>query len=403
MTTEVMTPFSSRTPVVELSTSGLWRKQILKFDTINYTDRHTGETRQITFDRQYAQDLIRAFKDRAYSQVPFQLATAENLHNNDPRNTGGELVGMELSADGTGLDGILRLWGSGEEVVASNGKLGVSVRVLENLEKPDGRRFPKALQHVLGTVDPQLPDMNPWQKVELSNHGTVTESLDLSNATYGRAGMPEQKDKTQVLELTAAQVARLRGLDDTDAAQELTKLLDQVKDREENADEELTDEEIAQLMASIEAEDDEDPDEDEDTEDEKKTELSSAKSGAVELANATLQHQGAQITELTNALNQTRLEGEVEKWRHRGLAPAVIEAARPLLAVPTGAVELSNGIGASLDPGQVVRNLLDTVVELSNQGMLVLDEHELGGLAGTDPNNSERKALLESWATEYGN
>ena len=122
MTTEVRTPFS--VSPVELSGGGLFRKQILKFGTIHYVDPRTGKRQKLTFDPAYGRKLVEAFRAGAYSQVPFQLADGNNHHNNDPRNTGGEVVAMELSRDGSGVDGILRLWGSGAEVVRNNPKLG---------------------------------------------------------------------------------------------------------------------------------------------------------------------------------------------------------------------------------------------------------------------------------------
>lgn len=376
---EFLTPFGPVSDVVELSKSGVYRKQILRFQTINYRDK-TGAERKITFDRNYAQDLIRAYQDGAYDQVPFQLADAANNHNNDPTRTGGELVGVELSADGSGLDGLVRLWGGGREAVRNNRKLGVSARIVENLTHSDGRTYPRALQHVLGTLDPQVTKMHPWQRVELSNGG-AGELVDLSDHKYGRDRMPETKpdDKTEVLELTSAQATRLRTLlEDDEALEDLASQLPEG------------------FFDNLGPEDDEEDEEDE-TGLEAQTDLSGGEDGdALELTRAQLNSQESRIVELTNRLNAERVKTEVEHWQTEGLAPAVIEAARPLLQIETGALELSNGTGVSVDPGETVRELLSTVVDLARSGHLLTNFDEIGSLIGetTDSKQKERDALV---------
>lgn len=412
MTTEVRTPFGAPASI-ELSNDGLYRKQILKFGTIWYTDR-TGKRRKVTFDKDYGKDLVEAFKSGAYEQVPFQIADKDNRHTNDPTRTGGEVVALSLSPDGSGVDAALRLWGEGNKAVELNHKLGVSARILENAPQPDGRTYPRALQHVLGTVDPQVRGMRPWERlpsVELSN-GSVSEYLDLSNATYeGSAKMPQKKTgedgELVTLELSTAQRDRLVALLDEDEA--LAELEGQLKglgiDLDEDDDDEVPPakpkakaKKAARAAAGLE--DDEDDDDDEEGDD--GVELSGRLGEAVELANAQLESQGQRIIELTNALADTRVENEVAEFMRGGLAPAVLEAARPLLAIESGAVELSNGVGDSLDPGQVLRDVLTTVVELANSGHLLVDpDHEDGSLRGTDAQASTRQALLADWEN-YG-
>lgn len=394
MTTEIRTPFGSPADAIELS-GGLYRKQVLRFGEINYVDR-SGQSRKLKFDRKYGEDLIRAFKERAYEQVPFQLADAANRHTNDPTRTGGEVVGVELSADGSGVDTILRLWGQGQQVVENNPKLGVSARILENLTQPDGRSFPRALQHVLGTVDPQVSGMQPWVKlpsVELSN-GSVSEVLDLSNATYERsANMPERDGGDKVtLELSTAVAEKLQTLT-PERLDRLTEMLDE-------------DEAMRELLDQLELDDlDDDPEDDDedDDPDDSGIQLSHEDSEAIELANAQLASQGERIVELTNQLSMQRVEAELESYRAEGLAPAVLEAARPLLAVESGAVELSNGVGGeSVDPGEAVREVLAAVIELSKTGHLIVDpDSEDGSLQGSTKDQSTREAMLADWEN-YG-
>lgn len=392
MAKELLTPFGSPASVIELS-NGRFRKQILAFRTINYRDRATGQTRRINFDKGYGLELIRSFQQGAYDQVPFQLADASNAHNNDPTRTGGELIGVELSSDGSGLDGIFRLWGSGQKVVDLNKKLGVSARIIEGLEHPDGRKFGKAIQHVLGTVDPQMANMKPWERVDLSN--SVTQTLDLSGEHYEEmeGKMPNETGKA-VLELSAATAEKLAPLlENPDALTRLAQLLGDDEDpagsgtEDSSYDDVLSDEDIQALL-----EGDDDDDEDPDYE------------GDVELSNvnAQLSSQGQQIVELTNRLNDQRTDHELGEFARKGLAPAILGLARPLLSVAPGAIELSNGSGGAFDPGKAARDLLNAVVDLSSSGHLMVNpDDEAGRLEGDPSQNSQRAALLAEWEN-YG-
>jgi hypothetical protein len=394
MTTEVRTPFCTAT--VELADGGLWKKQILAFRTIDYTDRQ-GNKRKITFDRQYGEDLIRAFKDGAYDQVPLQLADGDNRHNNSPLLTAGEMVGVELSADGSGVDAVLRTWGEGTRVVEQNPKIGVSARILENLDTSDGRHFPRAVQHVLATIDPQMKGMRPWQRVQSVDLavGSVTEFVDLSKATNERsAAMPEQSGNTVTLELSAP-LAEL--LQKPETAERLARMLEEDEGLEALADQFGPD-------AFNEGDEDEEIDNEGD-EDEEDVSLSYGPgSEAIELAHTQLATQGQQIVELTSQLNAQRTDAEISEFQREGLAPAVIEMARPLLAIESGAIELSNGVpGDAVDPGQVVRDVLNTVIELAQSGHLMVDPNtEAGSLRGNDETTSKRQAMVDNWSAEYG-
>lgn len=400
MITEVRTPFGTPTPI-ELSKDGLYRKQILRFCTIDYTDRD-GSTRKITFDEEYGRDLVQAFKDGAYNQVPFQLADNDNRHNNSPLLTGGEAVALTLSRDGSGVDAILKLNNQGQKAVELNPKIGVSARILEDAVL-GGKPYRRAVQHVLATVDPQIRDMSPWEKVrsvDLSD-GTVSVSVDLSTATYERsATMPQGNGDTVTLELSAP-VAEL--LSKPGAAERLAAMIEEDEGLEALAaqlgdlldDEEEDDEDdLADLYA------DDDPDDD----DPDVTDLSGRAVQALELANARTATMESRVIELTNQLAKQRLDTELAAFRREGLAPAVLEAAAPLLSIESGALELSNSGGQAVDPGEVVRGILSTVIELAASGHLIVgDGDETGTHHAEDPAASRRDALLADWSTEYGN
>lgn len=396
MTTEVLTPFGTPSPI-ELSADGLYRKQVLRFCEIDYTDKF-GRTRKIRFDEDYGRDLIQAFKNGAYNQVPFQLADGDNRHNNSPLLTGGEAVALTLSKDGSGVDAVLRLNQQGQRAVELNNKLGVSARILEDVTL-GGKPYRRVVQHVLGTVDPQIRDMSPWEKVssvDLSG-GTVSESLDLSDTTYERSvDMPKGTGDTVTLELSAP-LAEL--LSKPETAQRLAAMLEEDEGLEALAEQlgDLLDEDDDE---TDETENDDTADEDEDDE---STDLSQATADAIELSNARTSSLESRVVELTNQLSEQRLATEMAHFQREGLAPAVLEAAAPLLAVEAGALELSNGVGPAVDPGEVIRSVLSTVLELSQSGHLIVDQFgETGTGESGDPAASKRQEFLNAWNAEFG-
>jgi hypothetical protein len=61
--------------------------------------------------------------------------------------------------------------------------LGVSARIVENYSRSDGKFFPAAIQHVLGTLDPRIPQLGSWEQVELANNPGTTV-YDLSGSDW---------------------------------------------------------------------------------------------------------------------------------------------------------------------------------------------------------------------------
>jgi len=377
MPSQVLTP-TCATAAVELA-GGLFRKQILPFKTINYT-APDGSKRKLTFDRKFHQDLVASYQSGAFGQVPFQLADSKNTHTNDPERTRGEITGLEMGADG--LYALVKpTTPEAAELIRTNPKLGVSVRVVENYQRSDGQFFPRALQHVLGTLDPQVIGMKPWEEVQLTDPVT-DETIDLTASTYERTTMSD--DGTggtgQVtLTLDAAQADRLALLlnDDDAAAAALAGVIGLANGNQGTGDDD--DEPYAGLAPEVAA--------------------------AIEMANATAEAANQRSIELANQLATAQVAGEVERYSVAGLAPAIIDAARPLLSVQSGAINLSNG-AAQVDPGAVIRAVLDTVLGLSQAGLDVIDlGRETGSAQGseTDPTTQRRDALLAQWTTDYGN
>jgi hypothetical protein len=66
--------------------------------------------------------------------------------------------------------------------VLDNPDLGVSARIRPNVQRSDGSTVPAGIIHVLGTLDPQVSGMNPWQPTDLSTG--QDEVLDLTSEEY---------------------------------------------------------------------------------------------------------------------------------------------------------------------------------------------------------------------------
>src|SRR5689334_20837369 len=86
------------TPAVELSNT-LYRKQILPKGRIKYNGQ------ELDLNDQLFEEIQTAFNEGALDQVPLQLADDSNKHTMAPERFGGEVKGLELTANG--LDAIL--------------------------------------------------------------------------------------------------------------------------------------------------------------------------------------------------------------------------------------------------------------------------------------------------------
>lgn len=142
----------------------LFRKQVLPIGEFNYH----GHKLDLSKDRLSA--MKQAWDDKAYDQIPFQLADEGNRHTHtkDPRYTEGEVDSVEVD-DQDGLVMNLALSEEGAEVVRKNPKLGVSAKINFDYTRDfDKAYFPAAIEHVLGTINPHIKGMSPWQEVTLS-------------------------------------------------------------------------------------------------------------------------------------------------------------------------------------------------------------------------------------------
>lgn len=358
----------------------LWRKQILPIGHLDY------EGRRLHFTKDYLGRVVEAFKARAFDAVPFQLANDRNEHTNDPERTRGDVVGLDLGADG--LYGTFAVTDKGDEILREFPNLGVSVRLVEELERgTDGAQFPVALQHVLATWDPRVNAMKPWQEVTCSNESA--DVIDLSALVFTPDGsavaaptsteagathekeagrMPEQPTKEELAQVLALapllkKIAESLGTDGepadgaaptttgATAATAATGTPPAAADDDEN---EFTEAELAELAAA-EADGDEGEDD--------AAIAASNKVTALELANVDLAARmdalTAQNARLQAERDEQAFKSEAEDLtRAFGVPPAIVALAKPLLQGAGHTIDLANTPGKKVDAGQVMRQVL---------------------------------------------
>lgn len=347
----VLTPF---TRGQAQQTGSRWRKKLLPVGEINYKGR------VLKFTRDYLSGLVEAFRDRAYDQVPFQLADDKNTHTNDPERTRGQIADMTLEPDGLYIE--LDPTERGKTVLTENPGLGVSARIVEGYDRSDGKFFPRAIQHVLGTLDPRIPGMGGWEAVAAANDVTIT--LDLSGESFAgdgkESGMPDLDDDQQ------AKLAKLLGLD----ADKLAALIGTLPegtapdpaslnggedpeggDPEDEAlaamIDQMSDEELAEWEAALEAEETGEPE---------PAALTAEAAMALELASAQGDENARQLGIIQAQLDTERWQGERRKLVAGGVPPFIADLAQPLLQGAGHVVDLANG--TSVDAGQIMRKVL---------------------------------------------
>jgi hypothetical protein len=368
MPAELRTPFS-KTPATQAA-PGIWRKKVLPVGQIKYQDR------VLTFDPEYIKGLADSFNKRAYDQVPFQLADAKNTHTNDPERYRGQILGMDAQPDGLWIT--VKPTPEGNELLASNPHLGVSARIVEDYARADGQYFPAAIQHVLGTLDPRITGLGPWEAVEMSNQPDMI--IDLSAETFageeGGSIMPElsasqQAKLAKLLELDPDRLSALvDGLADINAAGAEDLGFDTgYEDTDTDPDDDdivaainaMTDAEFSQLASEYDVE--------------TGAEVPQyAGAGAslsndyglndIELANYQLAETQRQMAVLQGEHDKQAFENEKRKLIGLGVPPMITELARPLLEGTGHVVELANGQG--LDAGLVMRKVLTEFGRMSS-------------------------------------
>ncbi len=347
---------------IELS-KGLWRKQVLKKGTINYK----GD--ELTFGDAEMAELAQAFREGAYDQVAFQLATDANQHTANPEQFRGEVRAVIPTE--TGLDALIETTDAGSELIKTNPKLGVSCRLVPERENA-GRKFKLAIEHVLGTLNPVVTGMTGWQAIALSNESTTV--VDLTAAPYQKEpSMAElSSEQRAAFDQYVSELAQLTGTSSTEATgdvldAELEALLAQA----------LAADEAERVGASTST----------------SAELSADTRQAIELATAQAEAARQENAGIRAELDLAKFAHERTDLVAKGIPPAIVDLAMPLLLGSGHAIELANGTQA--DAGDVMRKVLHEI-----EGLIDFSAEHLP--ASHPPANDKTKALLDQWQSEYG-
>lgn len=386
----VLTPVDA-TPAIELGNS-TWRKQILPVGWLDYGDG--ASKRRLNFTPAYLRDIVTAFKANAFPGVPLQLGAE---HNNDPENTAGQIIGLD--SDDRGLYATVSATDRGDRLIRDNPNLGVSVRVVEDYERQDGRSkqpFKAALQHVLATWVPRVAGLAPWAAVECSQE--TVEVIDLSalsfTASGGQQNTPDpsaspgevnQKETTPVApqltdeELTAvraifpviqklAQSDEGAGDDASDTPEAPTANVTELPAPSGTPTDAEVDSQVDEAIAAAQ------PDTD----------------NAVELAQIEMR---SQMDRMAIELAEVRSREDAARWayeseqlvRDYGIPPAIVTLAEPLLRGSKHVVELAQG--NTVDAGQVLRTVLHTVAKTYGKRV------DLSAAVGTSRDIEESDAM----------
>jgi hypothetical protein len=393
MTAAVLTPFTTA-QAVELGNRSWW-KRLLPIGEIDYKGR------RLKFTRDYLSGLKHAFDDKAYDQTAFQLADAQNTHTNDPERFRGEIAEMDLRGDGLWVR--LSPTDAGDKVLKDNPNLGVSARIVEDYARADGKHYPAAIQHVLGTLDPRIPGLGAWQAIEAANP-LPDRVLDLSGESFTdlapqdkaarKAAKAQRKAaKTQtdpagdgtddtegeavvadLSALTGEQQARLAKLldlpDETLDAfaagglvvtpEELDALTSPETEDEADAAvaeiDAMTDEELDALQAEFDAEFNTSTTEAVPEGEPVTAGLSAEAQFSIDLANARADETARELAVVTARLREEDFQAEKRRMADLGVPPYITELARPLLEGAGHAVELANG--NTVDAGAIMRRVL---------------------------------------------
>jgi len=346
-------------------------KQILPKRSIQYTAKD-GSRQSIDFTEKYLTDLANS---KAVDKIGFLLADKDNAHTMDPERWRGEVAAMEVREDGL-YGKIVFPTAEAAKAVLDNPDLGVSARI-----RPDGGTLRGGIVHVLGTLDPQVSGMSPWQPADLSFEGDV---LDLSSEEF--VDMADKAGEKKALEdFTEADI------------------------------EKMTDEELDEFLATyvpefgaVESSKEDEPtgkstEEDKTKEPEKAlvgagAELSTKTSQDIELANQAVAAANARAQEALRRVADAEWREFRNTMLSEGVPPHALDLAAPVLnRADDMVIDLSNSAEDDVNVSEVVRGLLDTLkgtVDLSTE------QGHSGTFRAGDGEDPD-KQMLDRWSEQF--
>lgn len=398
----VYTPFDL-SEAVPAGRRRFW-KQVLPVTTINYKGH------KVKFDKRFHMDLAQSFKDEAFDQVPVVFATPENAHNMDPRNFGGDVLDMQVRPKG--LFALIEADETAAKAIEKNPKLGVSARIRQGLEKSDGRKFDRAIEHICLTMNPRVTGMEPWQAVDLSDEDADIEVVDLTAENYGKeedmgvrrtakkaASSKKAKGPIDLSALSDEQFQNLLDLAETLTAD--PEDLDEVElDEDGNPiEDEVEDEPVRKVRRkksktkiTVEKDSEDEGDEGDDLDD-PDADLSDDDADNVIRAGERSQFQ------------QMRYDLAERDWRTEratltaaGVPPFMLDLAEPFLSLPDAVVIDLSDDEDPLDATEAMRKMLDGirgVVDLTGEMGHQID-------LTSDEDSDAADAFNEAWDKQYG-
>jgi NACalpha-BTF3-like transcription factor len=318
-------------------------KQVLPQRQVHYTTK-SGKRAVLNFDQKYLTDLANAFHQKVLDQTPFLLANADNAHTMDPERFRGQVVDMRLAREGEPLGLYAKIAFPSEaaaQAVLTNPNLGVSARIREGVDTPDGSVVPRAMIHVLGTLDPQVTGMAPWVPAVDLSFDPNDMILDLSGATVAENELPGAEASAE--EIDALTEEQLDQWIEQYAPELLTADPEEVVDEHE-------DPEHSESPESPEGS----------HEKELEPALSAKAQQDIELATQRATAAEERANEALRQMAEAKWETFQSKQLDLGVEPWVLDLAKPVLNRPESmTIDLSNEGGESLDVGSIVRKLVE--------------------------------------------
>jgi hypothetical protein len=333
----------------------IFRKQILRTGRVPY------EGKELVFDLAYLEHAVAAFKAGAYDQVPFVLADWANRHSSDPERFRGEVKALELVGDG--IDALIELTEDGAEVVRKNPRLGVSARLVSDPTE-DGR-FPVAIEHVCGTLNPRVNGLRPWEtdSVRSLTQSSQYEVIDLSSARYMADPTFTDQHLAKLNELPEDQRDRVTALLEGKAEPTSAEVTTEGDEKKPSAlkrllgigkDSEVSEEDIDEAIGKIL---DESEEEETTTEHQPVTSLSKDEREAIDLARSEAKSARDEADKLRRDLAEKDWQTERKDFSLAGVPKACLDLAEPLMKNgPKQVIDLTNGDKA--DAAAIVRGLL---------------------------------------------
>lgn len=404
--TAVQTPFRRGEP--QRVGRHLWRKQVLPRQSIFYRDK-TGE-RQIDFDNDYFKMLQLSFKAGAFDQVPFLLDPGgrEPHDNAAVQDFRGEVKGLE--EDDKGIFALIETTPAGTKVLEENPRLGVSARVVEDYDRADGKHYPLAMAHVLGTLDPKVTGLEPWERVDLSTPEVTV--IDLTAGRYpdedaGREEGPVPGEKPW--EPTDEQKAALEGL--PGLTSRLTEFLDQGGSVDEEDDDlggldsldlsDLDPEEAAFIQAALEGEDTDLDDDEGDLvgalaggDEGEATNLAREAQAEIDLINSQRAADAQRIKALETNLAEAEWEKTAQDYAAKGVPTAILDLAKPFAMAEARTIDLA-GTSQSFDVHDGIHRILHEL-----EGTVDTTAEHTALSRPTDLAGSAEDRLYQSWVAQ---